>query len=75
MKSWMKMIGSYATGEFPRPKELIGITRAYDRERVNESELEKAFEGATLKVVKAQSSAGFSYVLSLIHISEPTRPY
>ena len=56
------MNGCYLTGILPRPKELIEVTRAYDRERVNERELEEAFEDTTLKVVNAQLSAEFSYV-------------
>ena len=58
----MRMIGCYITGILPRPKELVEVTRAYDRKRVGEGELEKAFEDATLKVVNAQLSAGFSYI-------------
>jgi len=58
----MKMIGCYITGILPRTKELIEVTRAYDRGRVDEKELEKAFENATLKVINTQLSAEFSYV-------------
>ena len=58
----MRMIGCYITGILPRPKELVEVTRAYDRKRVGEGELEKAFEDATLKVINAQLSAGFSYI-------------
>lgn len=57
-----KMIGSYATGIFPRPKGLIEITRLYDRERTDEKKLDKAFEDATLKIIDAQISAGFCCV-------------
>jgi len=56
------MIGCYLTGIFPRPKELVEGTRGYDRGRVDEKELEKAFENSTLKVVNTQSSAEFSYL-------------
>jgi len=56
------MIGCYVTGMLPRPKELVEVTRAYDRGRVGEKELEKAFEDATVKVVNAQLSAGLSYI-------------
>jgi len=58
----MRMIGCYITGILPRPKELVEVTRAYDRKRVGEGELEKAFEDATLKVINAQLSVGFSYI-------------
>ena len=58
----MRMIGCYITGILPRPKELVEVTRAYDRKRVGEGELEKAFEDATLKIINAQLSAGFSYI-------------
>jgi len=56
------MISCYVTGILPRPRKLVEITRAYERRRVGENELEKAFEDATLKVVNAQLSAGFSYI-------------
>ncbi|MEM3597025.1 MAG: hypothetical protein QXJ53_02705 [Candidatus Bathyarchaeia archaeon] len=56
------MFGCYVTGILPRPKELIEITRAYDRKRVGKEELERAYENATAKVIKAQTSAGLSYV-------------
>jgi 5-methyltetrahydropteroyltriglutamate--homocysteine methyltransferase len=56
------MIGCYLTGILPRPKELIKVTRAYDRGKTDEDELEKAFEHATLKVMDTQISDEFSYV-------------
>lgn len=58
----VKMFGCYVTGILPRPKELIEATRAYDRKRVDEEELERAFKKATVKVIEAQASAGVSYV-------------
>ncbi len=56
------MIGCYLTGMLPRPKELIEITRAYERRKVDKNELEKSFRKATEKVIEAQMVAGFSYV-------------
>lgn len=56
------MIGCYVTGIFPRPKRLIEITRAYDREIADERELEEAFEDTTLKVISAQLSADFNCI-------------
>ncbi len=56
------MIGCYATGVFPRPKELVEATRAYERRKINDENLEKIFHKATLKIVQAQISANFSYV-------------
>jgi 5-methyltetrahydropteroyltriglutamate--homocysteine methyltransferase len=56
------MIGCYVTGILPRPRELIEKTRAYDRKKVNEEELERTFNEATIEVVEAQISAGHSYV-------------
>lgn len=58
----MGTIGCYATGIFPRPKELIEVTRAYDRRMVDKEELERAFREATLKIVGSQVSANFSYI-------------
>jgi 5-methyltetrahydropteroyltriglutamate--homocysteine methyltransferase len=56
------MIGCYVTGILPRPKELVEATRAYERKKIDEKVLEKAFKEATKKVVEAQVSAGLSYV-------------
>lgn len=56
------MIGCYITGILPRPKELVEVTRAYDRGRVGEEDLEKAFEEAASEVVKAQTSLGLTYI-------------
>jgi len=58
----MRMIGCYVTGILPRPKELVEATRAYDRRKISEEELEKAFKEATIKVIEAQMSAGLSYI-------------
>jgi hypothetical protein len=49
----LKMIGRYAAGTFPRSKEPIKVARAYERKTANEEWLEKAFEGATIKVEEA----------------------
>jgi 5-methyltetrahydropteroyltriglutamate--homocysteine methyltransferase len=57
-----KMIGCYVTGILPRTKELVELTRAYERGKADERELEKAFEDATLKAINAQSSAGLTYI-------------
>ncbi len=62
LPNWMNMIGCYATGIMPRPKELIEKTRGYVRGRTNEEELEQAFEQAESKVVNAQSSHRLSYL-------------
>ncbi|MGQ9624065.1 MAG: hypothetical protein ACUVUF_01490 [Candidatus Bathycorpusculaceae bacterium] len=56
------MIGYYITGILPRPKELVEVTRAYDRGRVDEKSLEKAFDEATAEVVKTQTSLSFTYI-------------
>lgn len=56
------MIGCYLTGTLPRPAELIEITRAYDRGKIDARMLEKAFEDATKKAIKAQISTGSNYV-------------
>jgi len=69
------MIGCYATGIFPRPKELISITRDYERGRTGEAELDKAFSDATSRVIEVQSSAGFSYVTDgMLRWQDPLRP-
>jgi 5-methyltetrahydropteroyltriglutamate--homocysteine methyltransferase len=61
-KRRIKMIGCYVTGILPRPKELVEATRAYERRRIGEEELEKAFREATIKAIEAQLSAGLSYI-------------
>lgn len=69
------MIGCYVTGMLPRPKELIDVTRAYDRGRIAEKELEKAFEDATVKVINAQLSAGLSHITDgMLKWQDPFRP-
>jgi len=72
----MKMIGCYVTGTLPRSKELIEATRAHDRKKLSDKELEKAFEEDTLKVVKAQISTGLSYVTDgMLKWQDPFRPF
>lgn len=56
------MLGYYVTGILPRPTQLIEVTRKYDRKIIDKETLEKAFKEATVEVVKAQISAGLSYV-------------
>jgi 5-methyltetrahydropteroyltriglutamate--homocysteine methyltransferase len=71
----MKMISCYATGIFPRPRELIKITRDYARKTVNERQLENAFDDATAKIIEAQISSGFSYVADgMLKWQDPLRP-
>jgi len=70
------MLGCYVTGILPRPKELIETTRAYDRKRIGKEELEKAFKEATIKVVKAQTAAGLSYVVDgMLKWQDLLRPF
>ncbi len=56
------MIGCYVTGMIPRPSELIERTRAYERRRISEEDLEKSFVKGTEIVIKDQISAGLSYI-------------
>jgi 5-methyltetrahydropteroyltriglutamate--homocysteine methyltransferase len=56
------MISCYVTGALPRSSELISKTRAYERGRISKKELEESFEKATETVIKAQVSAGLSYI-------------
>ncbi|MEM3823979.1 MAG: hypothetical protein QXH87_03515 [Candidatus Bathyarchaeia archaeon] len=70
------MIGCYVTGILPRPKELIETTRAYDRKRVTEEQLGKAFQEATAKVIKAQISAGLSHIMDgMLEWQDLLRPF
>jgi len=56
------MIGCYVTGVLPRSSKLIEKTRAYERRKISEKELEESFEKATESAIDAQISAGLSYV-------------
>ena len=56
------MIGCYVNGALPRPRKLIEQTRAYDRNRISEEELEKSFAEATEIVIDTQISNGLSYI-------------
>jgi len=70
------MIGCYVTGILPRPKELIKVTRAYNRRRIDERELEKAFEDATVKVINTQLSVDFNYIADgMLRWQDLLRPF
>lgn len=70
------MIGCYATGIFSRPKELIEATRAYDRKKLDEKQLEKTFQEATVKVIEAQVAAELSYVTDgMLRWQDLLRPF
>ncbi len=56
------MIGSSVSGNLPRTQELIAKTRAYDRAKLSEDEIEAAFVEATKWVVEGQVKAGLSHV-------------
>jgi 5-methyltetrahydropteroyltriglutamate--homocysteine methyltransferase len=56
------MIACYVTGVLPRSSKLIAETRAYERRKISEKELEESFEKATENAIKAQISAGLSYI-------------
>ena len=56
------MIACYTTGIFPRTKELVEVTMAYERRWASEEKLERAFEKAALKVLDSQISEGLSYI-------------
>ena len=56
------MIGCYVTGVLPRSSKLIANTRVYERRKISEKELEESFEKATENAIKAQISAGLSYI-------------
>ena len=56
------MIGCYVTGVLPRSSKLIAKTRIYERRKISEKELEESFEKATENAIKAQISAGLSYI-------------
>jgi 5-methyltetrahydropteroyltriglutamate--homocysteine methyltransferase len=56
------MIGSSVSGNLPRPQELIAKTRAYDRAKLSDEELEVAYIEATRQVIEGQVKAGLTHV-------------
>jgi 5-methyltetrahydropteroyltriglutamate--homocysteine methyltransferase len=56
------MIGSSVSGNLPRPQELIAKTRAYDRAKLLDEELETAYFEATKQVIKGQLKAELTHV-------------
>jgi 5-methyltetrahydropteroyltriglutamate--homocysteine methyltransferase len=56
------MIGSSISGNLPRTQELIAKTRAYDRAKLSDEELEAAYLEATKRVIEGQAKAGLSHV-------------
>ena len=56
------MIGSSISGNLPRTQELIAKTRAYDRAKLSDEELETAYLEATKQVIEGQTKAGLTHV-------------
>lgn len=70
------MIGCYVTGILPRPDELIEKTRAYDRGRITEKELEENFSKYTDIVIEAQASLNLSFVTDgMLRWQDLLRPF
>ena len=70
------MIGCYVTGLLPRPSELIKKTRAHERERISEKELEESFTEATGTVIEAQISAALNYITDgMLRWQDLLRPF
>lgn len=70
------MIGCYATGIFPRPKELIEATRTYERGRIGEKELKEVFKRFTLEITDTQIYFGFSYITDgMLQWQDLLRPF
>jgi 5-methyltetrahydropteroyltriglutamate--homocysteine methyltransferase len=70
------MIGCYVTGMLPRSSKLIEQTRAYERRKISEKELEESFEKATENAIKAQISAGLDYVTDgMLKWQDMLRPF
>ena len=49
----------HLTGNFPRPEQLIDISRQFDRGRTNESELQESLTHSSRELIKLQVSNGF----------------
>ena len=56
------MIGSSVSGNLPRTQELIAKTRAYDRTKLSDEELEAAYVEASKRVIEGQVKAGLTQV-------------
>ncbi len=56
------MIGSSISGNLPRTQELIAKTRAYDRAKLSDEELEAAYLEASKCVIEGQVKAGLTNV-------------
>ena len=56
------MIGSSVSGNLPRTQELIAKTRAYDRAKLSDDELEAAYQEATKQVIEGQVKAGLTQI-------------
>lgn len=70
------MVSCYVTGAFPKPEPLITATRAYERKRLDEKELDKSFEEATLKVIQTQMSANVGYIIDgMLKWKDLLRPF
>lgn len=70
------MIGCYVTGILPRPSELIEKTRAYERKRISEEELEKSFAETAETVIKTQVSKGLTYITDgMLQWQDLLRPF
>ena len=68
------MIGTSVSGNLPRPQELIAKTRAYDRAKLTEEELEAAYFEATKKLIEGQ--AGLTHVTDgLLKWHDLLRPF
>ncbi len=68
------MIGSSVSGNLPRPQELIAKTRAYDRAKLSEDELEAAYLEATELVIEGQ--AGLTHISDgLLKWQDLLRPF
>jgi 5-methyltetrahydropteroyltriglutamate--homocysteine methyltransferase len=70
------MIGSSISGNLPRTQELIAKTRAYDRAKLSDEELEAAYLEASKRVIDGQVKAGLTNVNDgLLKWQDPLRPF
>jgi 5-methyltetrahydropteroyltriglutamate--homocysteine methyltransferase len=70
------MIGSSVSGILPRPQELIAKTRAYDRAKLSDEELEAAYVEASRQVIERQVKVGLTHVNDgLLKWQDMLRPF
>jgi 5-methyltetrahydropteroyltriglutamate--homocysteine methyltransferase len=54
---------SHLTGTFPRPEELVRVTRAFERHKLEKEELDEATKRAIIHLLDLQKKASLDYIV------------